>query len=119
MTTATAWGAATELAQCHRCGKTGRVPAGSRAHGRLIFCTTQCREWHEEDVHIRKLNNQAARNFERTWARREAMRNTPMHELHPGMLEVMALVQSWRPSYCAWIGCLEEDAIHRVLGGKQ
>lgn len=105
MTTPTSWGAAYELAFCKRCGKTGRVPVGSRRHNRNIFCSRQCERWHNEEVRVRQLDAQAAKNYERELRRWEVLRVTPLHELYPEMIEVMASVQAWRPSYCQWVGC--------------
>ena len=92
------WGAATELAQCKRCGKTGKVPAGSKAHGRNIFCSAQCEEWHNEELHFGKLDRQNARVTMARWAQLELLRTTPLHVLYPEMLDVIERVQSWRPS---------------------
>lgn len=105
MTTPTTWGSAYELAFCKRCGKTGRVPVGSRRHNRNIFCSRQCERWHNEEVWTRKLNQQCAANHARDMRRWEILRTTPLHILYPEMLEVMATVQAMRPSYCQWVGC--------------
>src|SRR5690349_23958221 len=94
---------ATELAQCHRCGKTVKVPFGSKAHGRSIFCSVQCKDWHYEDLRYARYDRQNARKAMSFWARREMLRQTPMHMVHPGMLDVLERVQSWRPSYAEWV----------------
>lgn len=103
--TATTWGPAYELAFCKRCGKTGKVPAGSRRHNRNIFCSRQCEVWHNEELRVNQLDRQAARNYWSHWKRREVLRTTPLHELYPSMLGVLAAVQAQRPSYCRWVGC--------------
>lgn len=98
------WGAAFETARCHRCHKAGRVPVGTRASRQLVFCTEQCREWHEEEIRIGQLDRQNARIAMRKWERVELLRKTPLHVLYPDMLAVLDWAQRQRPSYVRWSG---------------
>lgn len=98
--TASAWGAATVIRRCLRCGGAAKT---RRDHEGDVFCGPQCREW-EMTERLR-----AYHAYQRTSiaSRRDRLNGVPLHTLYPAMLETAALVQTWRASYQAWASAHE------------
>lgn len=96
------WAPAKELAQCKRCGKTGKVPKGSRRHGRHIFCSMQCHDWYRQEVRWQQRDRENARRAMLDSEHYAVLARTPMHELYPGMLKYLDMAQRARPSWERW-----------------
>ena len=92
---APAWGAATVIRGCRRCGGAAKVRRDFEGD---VFCGPQCRAWEMEErfrayYAVQRSTNQA---------RRDRLNGVPLHTLYPGMVDVLAEVQSWRASYAQW-----------------
>lgn len=93
--TAPAWGAATVIRRCLRCGGAAKV---RRDFDGEVFCGPQCREWEMAE----RLRAYYAYQRTSHTIRRDRENGVPLHTRYPAMLETSVLVQSWRASYQAW-----------------
>ena len=92
----------TVAVRCRRCGKSGRIPRGVRGPGQLVFCSRGCERLHHEEMRIARRARQAAQKERDRMAHAALIARTPLHEVYPRMLDVMAAVQEQRPSYHRW-----------------
>ena len=93
---------ATVAVRCRRCGKSGRIPRGARGPGQLVFCSRGCERLYHEEMRIARRARQAAQKERDRMAHAALIARTPLHEVYPRMLDVMAGVQEQRPSYLRW-----------------
>lgn len=76
---------------CQRCGSAFKQRRGLNAK----FCTSQCMRWADRD---RERDLYEARKSRRM----AELATTPLHEMYPGMMDVLEWAQMQRPSWADW-----------------
>ncbi len=79
------------IKSCARCGSAFKQRRGLNAK----FCTSQCMRWADRD---RERDLYEARKSRRM----AELATTPLHEMYPGMMDVLEWAQMQRPSWADW-----------------